>query len=221
MLGSEIISFFRDLVDGDFDGGDDFALNLANTAKNNIELKLMLKILEDENSTQSRSSGDTYLSMKTLPTGAMMILNVVVDGKRQKPIDFKDRIIRKDSANHYYVHWANSQFAICGGAASSSPIYVYFWKNSADLTAAGTPVWPAMFHRMIAFEMARIFRGAVDYDDVTRGMTPYIAAEAKELFNAMRTWDASLKVADMDGQASKVDVDTGYGESGRINFDRD
>ena len=80
----------------------------------------------------------------------------------------------------------------------------------AQKAAATTIVWPKRFCPILAFDMAQIYLGGIDADDISRAQVPFHNTAHKELYNAMIAWDTKRRMK-MFGNSSTPQ--RGYGRT--------
>lgn len=207
----------NDILDEDI--GEGMGARLLSQAKNAIELELKLQILIDEDATQTRAAGDTYLTMKSLPDNFRSMLELYV-GSILPPfrqIPFKDRLRYGLSNWRYYVDHKNAQFAICGNAGAAATIHQIYLIKTDDFTesslqsdSAATCVWPKEHWPAIAWKAAEMISSGTDVgaDDLSFRMSAEQKRQAEDAIARLRDWDQELKLAAQDGRAGmEEDID--------------
>lgn len=187
---------------------------LLSSAKNRIERLYKPEILIDEDSSKTRSSGDTYLSMKALPDNFRDMLELYVGEILYRPVPFRRRMTYKDAALRYYIDHKDNQFAICGvGGAAETIRQVYLIKTD-DFTEAtvsdeneSTLTWPKEFWELCAWEAAEIVSSGTDIgaDDLSFRMSTGQKNRKDELLHAFLMWDHDLKLKAQDNRAGYAD----------------
>jgi hypothetical protein len=211
MTAQEIKDFVESIIDDSVD--DTLFLTLLNVAKDNLEEDRDWMFLKAVDSTQSINPGDTYLTMKTLPTLFRKILKVFVDDLEYYGIQFEDRIRYKDGQRKYYLDLANSQLGIIGTPAETKTIHQFYIKTTAELTLATSPTFPARFHKILGFLVAGYITAGVDADDIYARMSPEHKIAANTLKDSMESWDTSLRLNAMNYSASPFSGGGGGGSN--------
>jgi hypothetical protein len=187
MTTQQIIDFFENLVDDTLDA--DFAVDLANNAKDKIEGERPWAMVKRLDSSQSASS-----AAKTLPTGYLGTIEMRISGASnpliQVPFEKQDLYT---GGGYWYLDMANSQFYLTGSNLSGT-IKHFYKKQTDDLTLSTSPIWPAKFHKLIAFEMAELFF-AIDQGDRSRSWDDKWSVQRELLRRAMIDWDVALQQA--------------------------
>lgn len=208
MTTTEIKTFFENLIDDAWD--ETATLQLMNQADAVIRSEREWEILKKIDASKTASPGDTYLSMKDLPTDfdrAVSIVPLRVNRTPYLPVRFEEREGFRDTPLRWYIDYRARQFALTGGIGSAQTIYLpYIYKPldlalSADATHLDAPVWPSQFHVILAYKMAEIHSLSIDTDDIAAKQGPQQLRAYRELLNAMQTWDANLKLQGMNYQA--------------------
>ncbi len=156
-------------------------------------------LLKVDQSTSAAVS-DTYLTMKTLPTDFMREKKVVLvngSGLNREvyfPIPFEQRISYKDASRRYYIDFLNSKFALTGNVDEAKTINLFYYHKPADIATGTSPIWPSDFHLLLAFDVAAIMKGGIDYDDQNARMAPENRAAAKVIDDSMIAWDQDLQL---------------------------
>ncbi len=187
---------------------DDLYIALANIVKNQIESNgADWEILKAIDSSQTASSGDTYLTMKALPSDFRQMLSdpkiSVGTDTFYLPVPFEQRHKYKEGGRKYYIDHANSQFALMG--ATNGTIYFPYLKTSDEFTAL-TDSWgfPARFHKIIPLRVVGIIMSGVDSDDYYQKMSIEHKILAASLEEAMLQWNTALALSAMDNSASPI-----------------
>lgn len=216
MTPQQIRQFFENLIDDELD--ITFTYQLLTNAKNKVESKYKPLILQTVDTSKTASVGDTYLSMKALPTDIRQMIKLVVGTMPYFPVPFKDRIRYRDATRRYYIDWKNRQFALTGSIAGSQTISQHYLIKTDDLTQAnetteGVVLWPDEYQLLIAYEAAVLKSGGIDADTTSQGNAPVLNGEHQELLDGFIEWDADLKLQSMNGQG-------GYHESVGLDEER-
>lgn len=202
MTGEQLQTFLENLLDDAPDVTMEF--QLLSQAKNIIERTYKPKILEKNDSSNTRSSGDTYLTMKNLADDFRSMNKFYVGTQQYLPVPFNRRIDYRSTGLKYYIDYRNSQFAVCGAAGSGETISYFYQMKTTDLTEANKSstiiTWPSEFHPLCAYVAARIQQGNVDPDNISIRQSLAQNAEAIILLDAFLAWDLEIKAAEQDNQ---------------------
>jgi hypothetical protein len=213
MIGSAIIEKFNNLIGDSLD--TDFALQLANDAKNSIETELQLEITKKLDSTGSVSAGQTSTTARSLPSDFFLPLTIYVGTQEVTPVPFEKQILFKDNNGKYWIDLTNDQYHLCGNQASAQTINFFYQYETPDIATGTSPVWPTRFHSIIPLEMAKQY-WMIDAGEKNRSWDDRFAAEYQRMKNLMISWDAKLKLNAMDNSAF-LDTST-YPSENRINL---
>lgn len=186
----------------------DLFLTLLATAKNSREAEKPWRFLTKEDSSQNSNAGDTFLTMKTLPSDFGYDYRMFVGDSliEYTPVPFEERRRWKDSAMLYYIDLRNSQFALTGVAGITGTIYLVYIAFTSDPAQLGDNMptaWPDRFLPILSFDVVALFRGGTDYDDVNARMSAENRAAARALHDGMTSWDSNLKIRAMNYQSRR------------------
>ena len=204
MTGQEIINMFKRLVD-DESISDSLGLDLANTAKDEIEEERDWRMLLIKDTTNTFTPSEDYTTEKDLPSNFNKEHKVaLVDSDKNEdeydPIPYED-LIKNKGTDYYSIDYANSKFYISGSVSETKTIYLWYFKFTPDLTLTTSPVWPARFHKIIPYRMAEIWLRGVDSDTLTRLQWPAHKEVGNRLYKAMIKWNSRLWVKTMGDRA--------------------
>lgn len=216
MTYDAIKTLFNSIIDDTVE--TDFTYNLMNIAKRKIELERNWVWLMAEDSSKTRSSGDIFTTMKTLPSDFGRPVNLFVGTIGPYiPIPFANRRAYQYQSLRYYIDYKNSQYAICGVDGSSNTIYFNYIYKTTDATAANasttSPVWPDA-HEYLAYKMAELYLGGTDPDEISVRMSVKDQMIADQLHQLLIELDAEMRIHGMDNSASSPDSNIGEIVSG-------
>lgn len=212
MIGSELKTMFEGLV-GDTMDETQFYIFL-NVVKDRIESVRDWNFNRAFDNSNTVSAGDTYLTAKTLPATFLSPKSVYFHGDRSPLIliSFEEREFYKDAYKRYYIDWLNSTFSICGATgAAGKTIDIFFARQTPDITATTSPVWPSSFHPILGFFAAEIFQASPDQD--LDGLSLRAAREnlrfGTDFQKSMIAWDAKIKTMEYNARNSQgIDIST-------------
>lgn len=184
MLGSDILTFFQNIVDDTID--TTVAYQLMNNAKNKIEGERDWEMLKKVDSSLSASN-----AALALPTDYDHTVNLYVNTTPYIQVSFDQKFLFQNAALRWYLDMANSNFYILGSNISGTVNHVYI-KTTPDITSSTSPVWPNKFHLLLAFEMAIIYF-AIDQGLKVFSWETDWAAQYQTLKNSMIDWDVKLQ----------------------------
>lgn len=194
MTTQEIISFFENIIDDTLDS--DFELDLANDAKDEIEdlrpWRMLLKI------DSSGTSGGDYTTQKTLPADFKDMVRVVINKSEYDQFPFELRMEYENCGGRYCVDMVNSKYYIAEESNGGNTIYLFYIYQTPDLTLLTSPVWPARYHKLIAYDMALLYFAGLEIDEITANQAKMIQVKRDRLLDKMEKWDSRLQLQAMD-----------------------
>lgn len=205
MNGSEIKTFFENLIDDTLDS--DFTYDLMANAKDQVEAERDWEMLKKKDSDTKTTTGYTYANAISLPTDFLLPRKIVIGTLEWKPIPFERQIEFKDYGQRYFIDHANNELHLCGTIAESKTIHNFYIYKTDDIAAATSPVWPAKFHKLIAFRMARLVGAGIDADDLSFRMSPEQERQARVLEDAMISWNSRIQLSSMGGATEPEGID--------------
>ncbi len=202
MTGQDIIDAFENIIDDSPEGGDQQSLFLLNTAKDLVEAGRDWNFNRAVDSTQSRASGDNYLTFKTLPSDYLAARKLFVAGDivPWNLIPYEDRDRYKDVYKRWYIDLVNSKYALCGASGQSGVISLFYGRQTPAITTSSSPVWPSAFHPLLPFKMAEIWGSTSDADDINYRMSKEQLRQANDILKMMIQWDARMKTAEYNAK---------------------
>lgn len=196
MTGAEIKQFFENLIDDNLE--ENFAYDLMNNAKDEIESDRDWEILKKLDSSNSTTVGGTYSTEYSLSSDFFTVNKIFIDELEYKPVMFEEQLTYKDSSHRYFIDHRQSKLHLCGKVNTSKTIYIFYIYNTDEISATTSPVWPAKFHKLIAFKMAELYLGGIDSDEYNQMITPQQRKQAEMIYQGMVSWDTQLKLNAMD-----------------------
>jgi len=174
---------------------------LLNEVKDDIESEDTWEILKTLDESQSVNTGDTYLTMKSLPSDFALPVDdgiyVGTDIIPYLPIPYVNRIQFQSVQHRYYIDYASGKYAIMGSPNPGGTIHFFYHKFSPTLVPGtsqnpGTPwIFPARFHPIIPYRMAMKFF-AIDQQEKARSWDDRWELFAAKIYQNMRGWNSRL-----------------------------
>jgi hypothetical protein len=185
MTGSEILTLFAQIIgeEGDSPLDQTFALQLMNIAKDKVEELTDFEYLKKKVS----------LTTSTLPANFREFIKLTSNAVPVPLRPFEDYEMYNDG---YYIDYANSTINAIG-SYTTTPIMTYKYQTD-DLTTSTSPVFPARFHSLLAYEMAFIYQAGIDGDDLNFRMSQIHLTQREELKKLLLNWDAQIKQKNMN-----------------------
>ena len=198
----QLKAFTESLLDGDTIEVDYF-YNLLDVARVKVEAERNWKALEKEDTSQTASVGDTFLTTKTLPTdfaSAIELFTARSDGSGElsySPIAFKKRYFHRNSSRRFWIDYANGTFGLTGKTSESRTIHLIYKRTSTALSDSQTWSFPSRFWPILGFMVAAMIKAGSDYDQGNINQAVQQRTDAKELWDACQEWDSELRLAEM------------------------
>lgn len=186
MTGQEIVDFFEEIVDDSID--QTAALILLNNAKNKLEGSRPWAYLKAIDSSEQASS-----AAKSLPSNFNRPIDgtIYVDRQPYIQIPFEQQRLFSQSALRWYLDMKNSAYYLLGNNLSGT-IYFPYIIQTDDITISTSPLCPARFHPLFAFEMADIFYG-IDQGERGAAWDDKWIIQYRLLKASMDDWDIQLQ----------------------------
>lgn len=218
MNKTDLYNFTVGLLDGNSEVADIFD-TLLDTAQSNRENARPWTILRTEDSTQTVDASTTFTTPINLPsdfrkwyTRFPVVLTDaqgnVIKMLRQIPINLKNAY--KDDDGKFYVDYTLGKIYICGTRSQSCTVRQYYIKKTTKVSADNSNTWffstyDDGFDKILAFDIAAMFKLGVDYDIINAAQANNNAATAELIFRMMSEWDNELALSAQQG----VDFGTG------------
>lgn len=205
--GQDIVDKFNNLVDDQLDAGDDFALQLANDAKDEIEGELKLKICQALDESKSTTIGQTYITAKTLPTDFLNFSKpyIFVGTIKYYQVNLDDKQKFKDSPYKFYYDPSDG-IHLCGTQNSVQVISIPYIKSTDDIELDTYPIWPKEFHALIPMRMAIDFY-PIDQGEKSESWQPEWLGLYQRKLDRFIDWDTQLKLSANGGRSNYRDDD--------------
>jgi hypothetical protein len=189
MTGQEIKELSESILDNNVDWSNDFYYQLLDVAKTKLEESRLWQYLKKS----------AILSSSALPADFAQDYKVLIGTNECFPVPFEDQY--NYHGNNYYIDLANSTINFLG--TTSGTRYLFYKRFTPVITPATSPVFPDRFQPLLAFMVSGYFQMGVDSDDIFARMSPENKAAARELQQAMVSWDTALA---MRAQNDRVGV---------------
>lgn len=203
--GQQIIDKANNLIDDEFEAGDDFALDEANEAKDEIEAELKLYICQALDETNSTSNGQTYATAISMPSKFLNFAKpyIYVGGVKFFGVPLQDKAKWKDAAYRFWYDPSDG-IHLSGIQNASQLISIPYIKSTPDLTLSTSPIWPSQFHKLIPMKMAIEFF-PIDQGDKAQSWEPEWLGLYQRLLDRFADWDAKMKLSLQGGRSGYQD----------------
>lgn len=186
-----MITKFENMVDDTLDS--DFVLQLLNDAKNEIEALRDWEQLKKEQS-YTITAGSSYTTTQALPARFINDIRVIEsDDTEYRKISFEDRYAKVNLTDAYFLDMANSKIGFTGQNLPAATVYLYYTQGSDDLATGDTWAFPARFHAVIPYFMAKLFYAA-DAGEKARSWDDRWDVYMRSCLASMEMWDDRLKI---------------------------
>lgn len=189
MTGTEAITKFQNMVDDVI--GTDFALELLNDAKDEVEASRTWEVLKAQSSI-SVTNGSPYTTTYNLPSDFTYPLSLYDSGYLEYgQIAYEDQRLRRDQPYAFIVNGI-STLQIMGTRNLSETFTLFYQKFSVDI-ASGTS-WsnfPARWHKILPLKMAEIYY-ASDSGEKGRSWDDRWSNQFQRILSRMIQWDTKL-----------------------------
>jgi hypothetical protein len=194
LTGQQIIEKFHNYVSDSLDS--DFELQLANDAKDAIEMELQLEITKKVDTSETVSAGQTSSVARDLPADFFLPLPIYLNGNPIYPVPFERQHEYESISGYYWIDMANGEYHLTGTQGSSGTIYFYYQYETPAITENTSPVWKR-FSPLIPLEMARIY-WQIDQGEKNRAWTLEYQADYLRWKRLIQDWDIKLKLNAMN-----------------------
>ena len=184
MTGADIVTMYQTMVRDTMDSVLEY--QLLNVAKDRIEEERDWAFLKKLDASQTASS-----ALNTFPTDYSRTLKMCVNNQEYLEIPFEEQKVYANSGLRWYSDLAAGGFYLLGSNLSGT-INHFYARFTDPIISTTSPVWPARFHALIAFEMAADYF-TVDQGDRARSWDDKYEIKYQQLRNAMISWNAALK----------------------------
>lgn len=177
---------------------------LANLEKRRIEEKRPWRFRLTEDTSQSSTPSDTYLTQHTLPTRFISfpnrdMLKLVGNpdttdvNKDWVETKFEKRFEKQSDNGYFVVDIASAKYYLLGRLTRSYTHHLFYIKESPDISATqGWDGCPDSYAKILAFAVAVIDESGMDYDEVNARQAGGNAALCRKIEGSMAAWDDKL-----------------------------
>lgn len=198
MTKTEIKTLLTSILGG-ISMDDDVFNTFLQMAKNRRESSRDWMKLRVVDTSITFTTSDTYTTGKTLPARFLKLYKdpFIVDANGGRldlqPIQLEDAYAYKDSEGFYYIDHANSTISRTGTTAGT--LYLPYLRGTADISDSLEWIFPTFAHPLLAFDIAIIQKGGIDWDTVSANQVAYNKETIEMLSNELDMWDADLQVS--------------------------
>lgn len=227
--GADLYNFTTFLLGGELIDEASF-YQMLNICRTNREVSRPWCVLKKLDNTQTIDPSNTFTTAKTLPTDFQRTL----DENTLQPYDptagrtgdvydyyteipFEQQLNYKDD-NSFFIDYASNTFYVCGTVSKNLILYFFYIADFGDIASGTTWLkFPARFAPILAFDVAVMFKGGVDYDAINARMAEYNGLDAIKLEKVMEKWDNQLALSQRNGISYTKEGVGGY-RSGAIDI---
>lgn len=189
--------------------GDTLFFQLVNMAKRSRESKRPWARLRTEDTSMSFSQSD--VSEKDLPAdfiktyeyrpgkGKLQLIDSDGNVEQMTQIDFEERHKYATQFGYFYINQGTSKLGITGTPDRAYTAHLFYIAATPSITL--TTSWskfPEDYHPVLAFDVAIINKGGIDWDTVNANQVPYNASTIRDLESSMAMWDAELQQSSLN-----------------------
>lgn len=178
-------------------------LQLANIVKDrreDLRQWVFLKKLDSSN-----TASNTPI---TLPTDFKIERKIRVGTMTYTPVPYEEKDLYIVSQRLYSIDYATNTLYILG-AQTGQTVYIYYIRTTPEITLSPsvTPVWPARFWPLLAFDIVGINEAGIDADDIYARMSVENKNQAFLLADGMANWDNQLQHKSQNNRVGVADSD--------------
>lgn len=105
---------------------------------------------------------------------------------------------KNNVSGFFTVDYGAKTLAFTAPAPQTLTAVLFYIQSSGNLDIADdTTAWkfPAEYHPLLAYDVANMQKGGIDYDDINARMVQFARIDAQGLENAMIMWDERIKLS--------------------------
>lgn len=208
MNGEQIYDFVTELLGGDAPG-DVLFRSMLNMAKQTRESTRDWAVLRTKYSSLTYST-----TAQNLPTN---FLKALKQTKKVNPVVLLDSAGKKvgtateilpeqqydyqDMQGYFYIEYgATCTINFTGENLPSYTAVLFYNKKTDEMTEANQDAWtwapfPSEYTYLLAYDVANMIKGGVDFDDINARMVQFAGIDAQKLQYAMKAWDDRIKLS--------------------------
>ncbi len=203
MSYQELYNFVTKLL-GDYQMDDTLFKIYLDIAQAQIEGLRPWRWLITEDATQVVSPSDTFATGKTIPARFLNYSSVsLVDSGNNsiqcEEIQIESKFAYKDTFAKYYCDFTKMSIYFCGLIPQSYTIHQFYVQMSPLVSAGNIWVFPTFYHKLLALNVAAMWKEQVDYDVISAGQAQAQKTAATAMLDAMTRWDANLQLKAIEG----------------------
>jgi hypothetical protein len=192
MTGDQILQKFSSMIDDNLD--EDFLLQLANDAKDEVEAVRVWEKLKRELAVTVTAGLSFTTPLASLPTGFIDSVSLSDSHIRYTRVSFDDRAAKENSGLGYFIDLFNEKLHLCGTNNAAASLSWVYTASSPDITASTEWIFPERFHQIIPLKMAELYY-AIDGGEKGRAWDDRWKNQFDLILGSMERWDARIKVA--------------------------
>ena len=165
----------------------DLFLTLLNVGKDLLEDERPWQFLRTLNSSNTATS-----SAITLPANFKYENKIWLGADLPlTPVPFEE-LHRTGGSARYCIDRASNLLYVLGGSTGQT-LYIYYIKNSDEITLVTSPVFPSRFHKILGFYVVGLYQSGVDADDIFARMSVENKIQVEAIKRSMINWDSMLQ----------------------------
>lgn len=184
--------------------------NLITTVQANIESSREWSVLKKRDTSKSITTSSTFQTSFALPSDFFFWQSeqpiVLTDPTNTanfiqyfKEIPMAKQFQYQFQTYRFATDLANSNIYIMGTVDRTYTIQMNYIYKPSDVTSTTSWVFPAQFHPLLAYGVAIIQKGGIDFDDQNRAMAEHNQKTYDMIYKAMVDWDDRLQVSALSG----------------------
>jgi hypothetical protein len=227
MPGSEL-SDMIDELNGGGSIGSTLKFQLVNQFKGKLELLRPWMVLRHTDASKSVTPANTWETAIDLSSISLFSRFHgdwpvrLFDGRqihRYRQVPYAERLEHINVSNTFVFHVATKTLHLNGNVPFAGTLYISHLKTTPALDANSTATawpFPGAQHGLLAHGAVAIHKGGVDYDEVNARQLIMNNKEARDMIDALITWDSNLQLAEIN-QFDQAEGVSGP-QAGRINL---
>lgn len=118
---------------------------------------------------------------------------------------FEDQITFRGIGRRAFLDMKNNRFAPTSPVSQAGTWYLFYIAKTEDFTEANENTdnictWPEELQPLIPYQAAKIYQANIDADAIAYRMSEEQEKEYNRLYDALKSWNADLVLASMDGR---------------------